>query len=106
MATASVLKRTSLKFEHTASENQETKTRKELERKLLEVCEGTKSGVSSETPRLFSDLVYLVRMVDSRTLSETYKRIQEGAVCSENKDRVRLVDFQGISYWYRATGEK
>ena len=96
-STASVLKRTSLKFEHISNKDQETKTRKELEKKLLEICEGTKTGVSSETPRLFSDLVYIVRMVDSRTLSDTYKRIQDGAVCSENKDRVRLVTCTSLS---------
>lgn len=91
-----VVKKTSLRFDHIDEENQETNTRKELERKLMEICEGTKNGVDSNTPRLFSDLVYIVRSVNSRTLSETYQRIKSDAVCSENKERVRFVTLCGF----------
>ena len=78
-----------MKFEHADNGDMEEKTRKELERKLLEICEGTKMGVNSDTPKLFSDLVYIVRSVDAATLQDSYERIQNGAVCSENKERVR-----------------
>ena len=83
------MKTVSLKFEHANDVDMETKTRKELEKKLMEICESTEKGVNSDTPRLFSGLVYIVRATDSSTLLEAYRRIQEGGVCSANKERVR-----------------
>merc|ERR1711971_62585 len=76
-------------FEHFFDSDKEMKTRKDIERKLLDICQFTKDDVRPETPRLFTDLVHLLRTVGTDTFEEIYRSVQSGALCSDNNQKVR-----------------
>ncbi|XP_052775371.1 uncharacterized protein LOC128213563 isoform X2 [Mya arenaria] len=82
---APIRERVSLKFEHEDHIESEGRSRKEITRKLMEICEKTKAGVRPETPRLFTDLVYLVKMADKDTLTDVYRTLSGDALCPDNK---------------------
>ena len=78
-----------MNFEHNFDVTSSTKTLKHIEKQLVSICAQTKGDVRPETPRLFSDLVYIMRAADSQTLRDVYKHIQGGSLCSDNNQKVR-----------------
>ena len=78
-----------MNFEHNFDVTSSTKTLKNIEKQLVSICTQTKGDVRPETPRLFSDLVYIMRAADSQTLRDIYKQIQGGSLCSDNNQKVR-----------------
>ena len=75
-----------MKFEHANGIDTENQIRKDITRKLVETCEQTKSGLRPESPRLFTDLVYMMRSADKNTLSDVYRTLNEGSLCLDNKN--------------------
>ena len=55
----------------------------------MEICESTKSGVQPETPRLFTSLVYTMKTMEAADMGVVYQKVMSGAICSENKERVK-----------------
>ena len=78
-----------MKFDHVHVIEGEGKNRKDITRKLMEICERTKAGVRPETPKLFTDLVYLMKSADIDTLSDINKMLKENKLCSDNLFRTR-----------------
>lgn len=78
-----------MNFEHNVDMASSTKARKNIEKQLVNICAQTKGDVRPETPRLFSDLVYIMRSADSQTLKDVYTNVQSGALCSDNNQKVR-----------------
>lgn len=78
-----------MNFEHYSDAASSMKTRKDIERQLVNICIQTKEDIRPETPRLFSDLVYIMRAADSQTLNDVYSNIQSGTLCSDNNQKVR-----------------
>ncbi|XP_056021701.1 uncharacterized protein LOC130054813 [Ostrea edulis] len=85
----SVSRKTDMNFEHYSDAASNMKTRKDIERQLVNICIQTKEDIRPETPRLFSDLVYIMRAADSQTLNDVYSNIQSGTLCSDNNQKVR-----------------
>ncbi|XP_061171948.1 uncharacterized protein LOC133181472, partial [Saccostrea echinata] len=88
-AAQSVSRKTDMNFEHHYDVGSKTKTRKDIERQLVNICAQTTEDVRPETPRLFSDLVYTMRAADSQTLKDVYSNVQSGSLCSNNNQKVR-----------------
>ena len=66
-------------------------TRGQLEGKLMEVCRSTSSGVTSETPRLFTDLVYTMKTMEDTEMEAVFQKVRSGDICPNNNERVRYV---------------
>ncbi|KAL4235950.1 hypothetical protein ACF0H5_004338 [Mactra antiquata] len=81
---ATIKSAASLKFDHVYDVDKETKDRKDLTRKLLEICEKTKAGVRPETPKLFTDLVFIMKTADATAIDGIYKMLKEEKICSDN----------------------
>ncbi|XP_062611985.1 uncharacterized protein LOC134273791, partial [Saccostrea cucullata] len=88
-AARSVSRKTDMNFEHHYDVARNMKTRKDIERQLVNICAQTTEDVRPETPRLFSDLVYIMRAADSQTLKDVYSNVQSGSLCSNNNQKVR-----------------
>ncbi|XP_062611984.1 uncharacterized protein LOC134273790, partial [Saccostrea cucullata] len=88
-AARSVSRKTDMNFEHHYDVASNMKTRKDIERQLVNICAQTTEDVRQETPRLFSDLVYIMRAADSKTLKDVYSNVQSGSLCSNNNQKVR-----------------
>ncbi|XP_045158693.2 uncharacterized protein LOC123524511 [Mercenaria mercenaria] len=86
---APIKTRVSLKFDHVHDLEGEGRSRKDITRKLMEICEKTKSGVRPETPKLFTDLVYMMKSADIDTLTDINKMLTEGTLCPDNVFRTR-----------------
>lgn len=84
-----ITSRVSLKFDHEVTSTSENQNRKDITDKLKEICDGTKTGVRSETPKLFTDLVYLMKRADSSILGSIHKMLTEQAFCPDNLYRTR-----------------
>ena len=82
------MQKVSLKFQHNRDE-EGTRSKRDITRKLMEVCEKTKSGVKPETPKMFTELVYMVRAADSDSLNDIYAMLEKGTICKDNNERTR-----------------
>jgi hypothetical protein len=80
--------RVPVQFQHSNGNGAEH-TIKDVEQKLMEICANTKDGVTPETPKLFTSLVYTMKTMQSNDLLSIYKKINSKEICSVNNDRVR-----------------
>lgn len=55
----------------------------------MEICSQTKDGVTPETPKMFTSLVYIMKAMKSEDLVSVYKKIQKNEICPSNNKRVR-----------------
>jgi len=77
------MERSSLLFDHSdAEEARQEQGAEQVEAILLEIC--ALSEVRPETPRLYSRLVYALRKMDARAMSAMHRRVEAGAICSQN----------------------
>lgn len=67
--------------------------RKDVERKLMDICDTTVNGVTPETPKIFSALVQSMKSISSKDLDLIYKKIQSNDICPTNNKRVAYVEF-------------
>lgn len=79
--------RTGLIYEHVYGNGQRAEPRREAENKLQEICRDTREDVRPDTPRLFSELVYIIRNMDVTTLNGVYNQVKRGSLCSDNNER-------------------
>lgn len=89
MFSAPIVARVPLTFEHAYDADRAAKTRKDLERNLMEICETTKSGVRPETPRLFTSLVQTLKTMEAAEMAAVYQKVKSGSICSDNNKRVQ-----------------
>ena len=82
-------RRASILFDHTLGEKQETTNKKAAQDKLSELCTTTENGIQSTTPRLFSELVYLMKKLNANTLDALYKEVTKSGFCPKNAERTK-----------------
>jgi hypothetical protein len=81
--------RRSLKFEHAHGIEKESNNRHDITSKLVEICENTRSGVDTDTPKLFEELVYIMKLADIDTLFAMNKFLTDDTLCKDNSFRTR-----------------
>ncbi|XP_060558872.1 apolipophorins-like isoform X2 [Ruditapes philippinarum] len=81
--------RRSLKFEHAHGIEKESNNRHDITSKLVEICENTRSGVDTDTPKLFEELVYIMKLADIDTLFAMNKFLTDDTLCKDNYFRTR-----------------
>ncbi|XP_067679783.1 uncharacterized protein [Haliotis asinina] len=79
--------RTGLIYEHVYGNGQRAEPRREAENKLQQICRDTTQDIRPDTPRLFSELVYILRNMDVSTLRSVYSQVKRGSLCSDNNER-------------------
>ena len=84
-----IASRTSLKFDHAYNANQRANDVEELKSTLMDICASTTDGVTSETPRLFTNLVQNMKSLEASDLAKVFQKIKSKAICSKNNQRVR-----------------
>ncbi|KAL4235815.1 hypothetical protein ACF0H5_004205 [Mactra antiquata] len=83
-----ITQRAPIQFQQDIDNNEQT-LMKDVERKLMEICDNTQNGVTETTPQLFSSLVKIMKAMNSRDLSIVYENIKKRQICSSNNDRVK-----------------
>ncbi|XP_069109747.1 vitellogenin-like [Argopecten irradians] len=81
--------RRGMTFEHAYGPDKSIRSQAELEEKLMDICRNTQQDIRPETPQFFSDLVYLMKTVDSQALRRVYQKLRTGSLCPNNIKRVR-----------------
>lgn len=61
--------------------------------KLTELCTTTKDGITPQTPRLFTELVHILKELNSQDLTDVYEQSQMESFCIDNNERVKLVHY-------------
>ena len=84
-----VTRRADLLFEHAHSAESEAQARSQAQAKLTQLCDVTRSDIRPETPRLFSELVGLLRTLDASSLKKIYAQAQQGSICKGNDFRTK-----------------
>ncbi|XP_059147634.1 uncharacterized protein LOC131935270 [Physella acuta] len=83
-----VSSRTSLLFEHTTSMNNDG-TLWSVREKLTELCRITLNDFPAEVPSLYTDLIYLMRNLDSSEITDIVDKLFRKSICEENNDLAR-----------------
>jgi hypothetical protein len=78
-------------FEHANGERPDADSYGNVQNKLSEICQSTQKDIRPETPRIFSDLVYLLRKLDADSMERIYRQISANTMCPNNHYRVRCV---------------
>ncbi|KAK3089687.1 hypothetical protein FSP39_005602 [Pinctada imbricata] len=86
---AEVPRRADILFEHSMGEKEETSNKKAAEDKLRELCSSTEQGIQSNTPRLFSELVYLMKKLNANAMDALYKEVKKASFCPKNAEKVK-----------------
>ena len=81
--------RAGLKFEHVYGSGNKDELMMDAESKLREICENTREDIRPQTPRLFSELVYIVKNMAISDLRTVYNQVKAGSFCSQNNERVK-----------------
>lgn len=88
---APITSRVSLKFDHEYVRPSESKNLDAISSKLKEICQNTASGVQLNTPRMYTELVYLMKNADVKTLRKVMEIVSDGSICSDNQARTKYV---------------
>ena len=83
-------KRTTLAFEHAFDNTNSANAQKEVVNKLKEFCELSKDAVKVSTAKQFTELVRLMKTLDSDSMESVHKKVHSGKVCPKNT-KVRYV---------------
>ncbi|XP_063426893.1 apolipophorins-like [Mytilus trossulus] len=77
-------KRTTLAFEHAFDNSNSANAQKEVLNKLTEFCELSKDAVKVSTAKQFTELVRLMKTLDSDSMESVHKKVHSGKVCPKN----------------------
>ncbi|XP_041357844.1 uncharacterized protein LOC121374798 [Gigantopelta aegis] len=83
-----IYSRVDMNFQHVTGHGHGDHQRN-LDAKLNELCASSEHDIRPEVPRLFSDLVFVVRDVDSTVIRQTLMRVKKEQVCRGNIVRGR-----------------
>jgi len=61
---------------------------KDVTSKLNEICIATANRVQPDTPKLFTDLVHLMKALGSDELEQVYSEVKRNTLCPSNQKRV------------------
>ena len=64
-------------------------SRKDVERKLIDICDNTVNGVTPDTPKMFSALVSAMKSISSKDMDVINKKIQSHDICPSNNNRIQ-----------------
>ena len=92
-----------LTFEHVYDADQVMRTRNDVENKLMDACRVLKEDIRPETPKLFTELVYLLKSVDVSTLRTIYQKLQDKSLCAENNKCVKYVNICYVPSTFKFT---
>lgn len=81
--------RSSLLFEHSTGERQDSGDNTGAITKLQQLCSTTVNDIRQDTPRLFSELVHELKKLDSSALNDVYRTVQQDDFCANNARRLR-----------------
>ncbi|XP_071116773.1 uncharacterized protein [Haliotis cracherodii] len=76
-------------FEHAYGPGNKDQPMRDAESKLREICQNTREDIRPDTPRLFSELVYIIKNLDVDNLRSVYQQVKSGATCTDNSERVK-----------------
>ncbi|VDI44373.1 Hypothetical predicted protein [Mytilus galloprovincialis] len=77
-------KRTTLAFEHAFDKTNSANAQKEVVNNLKEFCELSKDAVKVSTAKQFTELVRLMKTLDSDSMESVHKKVHSGKVCPKN----------------------
>ena len=80
--------RTPLVFQHSLGAGADSNM-KDVERKLMDICDNTVNGVTPDTPKMFSALVFSMKAISNRDMDVINKKIQSQDICPSNNMRVQ-----------------
>ncbi|CAH1773813.1 unnamed protein product [Owenia fusiformis] len=78
-----ITRRTNMLFEHADETEENNKDFSAAQSKLREICQATSSDVRPETPRLFTELVYIMRKLNNFGLKNLQKIATNGKPCQQ-----------------------
>ncbi|XP_069127420.1 uncharacterized protein [Argopecten irradians] len=84
-----VNRRESILFDHEGGERGTTVNYQSALAKLTELCTSTQSDIRPDTPRLFSELVYELKKLDSMSLNSVFREVSDSSFCPGNSERVK-----------------
>ncbi|KAI8787576.1 apolipophorin [Biomphalaria glabrata] len=85
-----VSSRQSLLFEHSFVPEQTQNKMESATQTLKEICEQTVEDLRPETPRMFSELVTVLRMLDSSNLKHLHRLLKDKKLCPENGRTIKF----------------
>ncbi|XP_076095776.1 uncharacterized protein LOC143066849 [Mytilus galloprovincialis] len=77
-------KRTTLAFEHAFDNTNSANAQKEVVNKLKEFCELSRDALKVSTAKQFTELVRLMKTLDSDSMESVHKKVHSGKVCPKN----------------------
>ena len=90
---------TDLTFQHAQGEDSDDVNARETLDLLREMCESTEDDIRPETPRDFSNLVFMMKKMNSNGLKRVYNQAQpKNKLCRKNAERVRYRFFHSIVF--------
>ncbi|XP_048255783.1 apolipophorins-like [Haliotis rufescens] len=79
-----VASRSALTFEHTYGLRDEEVNRRDASTKMQELCRVTATDIRPEVPQMFSELVYILKNSNFRSLQALYRQLKTGQICGKN----------------------
>ncbi|XP_041360319.1 uncharacterized protein LOC121376501 [Gigantopelta aegis] len=84
-----ISKRTKLTFQHVYGTRDEDTKRRDASQKLEDLCQASADDIRPEVPGMFSELVYIMREMDARSLDRLFEQVKRGDICRDNTRRTR-----------------
>ncbi|XP_059142810.1 uncharacterized protein LOC131930369 isoform X2 [Physella acuta] len=82
--------RSSLLFEHFGNDDQSNNARESAQQTLKEICDQTKDDLRPETPRLFSQLVKVMKALKSTELGDLHTQLKNKNLCPDNGRAIKF----------------
>ncbi|KAK7501815.1 hypothetical protein BaRGS_00006901, partial [Batillaria attramentaria] len=79
-----ITNRVSMMYDHGSREEQSREARMEAEHMLRQLCRDTQDDIRPDTPRLFANLVSVMRKVDASGLKSLYSQLEQNTLCANN----------------------
>ncbi|XP_071088621.1 uncharacterized protein [Haliotis cracherodii] len=76
-------------FEHAYGPGNKGQLARDAESKLREICQNTREDIRPDTPRMFSELVNIVKEQNVDDLRRIYQQVKSGTICTDNNERVK-----------------
>ncbi|XP_067677415.1 uncharacterized protein [Haliotis asinina] len=91
-----ILHRSGITFEHAYDRGNKVQPMRDAENKLRQLCQNTHSDIRPDTPRLFSELVYIIKNLRFDDIKSIYELAKTGSICTDNSERVRNIFLDSI----------
>ncbi|XP_067677414.1 uncharacterized protein [Haliotis asinina] len=88
--------RAGITFEHSYGLRNKVQPMRDAEMKLQEICQNTNDGIRLDTPRLFSELVYIIKNLRFDDIKSIYEQVKSASVCTDNSGRLKNIFLDSI----------